>query len=114
MKEKDQVAYELPTDVVDSLLAIGVVEWGVSLTQPDEKHASDLLDTMRITREHFGIADEETAIHGVYIEGTGTVLAHTGMSPNSPQHARILVGAWNQLVEIAKAQRARAKVVRHG
>jgi len=28
------------------------------------------------------------------------------MSPNSPQHARILVGAWNQLVEIAKVQAA--------
>ncbi len=98
------VGSELPKDIVESLLAIGPVEWGVSFTQSDEKHASDLLDTLRITREFFGVTDVETGIHGVYLEGTGTVLAHTGMSPNSPQHARILVGAWNQLVEIAKAQ----------
>lgn len=96
----------LPDDVVESLLAIGHVEWGVTFTQPDEKHATDLLDSMRITREHFGMPGGDTEIHGVYLEGTGTVLAHTGMSPNSPQHARILVGAWNQLVQIAKAREA--------
>lgn len=93
-------AIDLPEDVVASLRAIGRVEWGTSLYQSDEDHASDLRDTLRITREHFGVTDEETAIHGVYLEGTGVVLAHTGMSPNSPQHARILVGAWNQLVGI--------------
>lgn len=98
--------FDLPADIIESLLAIGPVEWGVSLTQSDEKHASDLLDTLRITREQFGVTEEETGIHGVYLEGTGTVLAHTGMSPNSPQHARILVGAWNHLVEIAKAKAA--------
>ncbi len=103
----DVAGYELPADIIESLLAIGKVEWGVSLTQTDDKHASDLLDTLRITREHFGITEAETGINGVYLEGTGTVLAHTGMSPNSPQHARILVGAWNQLVEIAKAHSAK-------
>lgn len=96
---------KLPDDIIDSLLSIGYVEWGVTFSQADEKHASDLMDTIRTTREHFGIDDEETAIHGVYLEGTGTVLAHTGMSPNSPQHARILVGAWNKLVEMAKTAR---------
>jgi len=105
---------ELPKDIVESLLAIGIIEWGVSLTQPDEKHASDLLDTIKLTREHFNIADEDTGIHGIYLEGTGIVLAHTGMSPNSPQHARILAGAWNQLVEIARKQKDNTKVFRHG
>lgn len=93
--------FALPQDVIDSLIAIGPVEWGVSLTQSDEKHAADLMDTLRITREHFGMTDEETGIHGVYLSGTGIVLAHTGMSPNSPQHARILTGAWNMLVDHA-------------
>lgn len=99
-------AFVLPQDVIESLLAIGPVEWGVSLTQSDEKHASDLLDTLRLTREHFDMPVEETGIHGVYLEGTGTVLAHTGMSPNSPQHARILAGAWNQLVDMARTLEA--------
>ena len=66
---------ELPADIIESLLAVGPVEWGVSLTQADEKHASDLLDTLHITREHFGVTEEETGIHGVYPKGTGTVLA---------------------------------------
>lgn len=92
----------LPADVVETLRSIGLVEWGRSFEQPDEKHVSDFVDTLRITREHFG-TEGETAIHGVYLAGTNTVLAHTGSSPNSPQHARILVGAWNHLVEQAGA-----------
>lgn len=92
---------QFPHDVIATLLAIGPVEWGRSFEQPDEKHVSDFVDTLRITREHFG-TQGETAIHGVYLAGTNTVLAHTGSSPNSPQHARILVGAWNRMVEIAR------------
>lgn len=94
----------LPADIIESLLAIGPVEWGQTHTQTDGKHIDDLEDTLKLTREHFGIEDKETAIHGVYLAGSGVVLAHTGMSPNSPQHARILAGAWNQLVDIAKAE----------
>lgn len=93
----------LPNDIIERLLAVGRVEWGTSLYQADEKHVEDFRDTLRITREHFATEADETAIHGVYLEGTGTVLAHTGNSPNSPQHARILVGAWNQLVDMALA-----------
>lgn len=100
------VGGELPADIVESLLSIGLVEWGQTHKQNDGKHIDDLEDTLRLTRQHFGIEDRETAIHGLYLEGTSVVLAHTGMSPNSPQHARILAGAWNQLVELAKTQRA--------
>ncbi|RVI91802.1 hypothetical protein [Sinorhizobium meliloti] len=97
-------ALELPDDIVDRLLAVGRVEWGTSLYQTDKKHVEDYSDTLRITREYFATESEETAIHGVYLEGSNTVLAHTGNSPNSPQHARILVGAWNQLVDWAETQ----------
>lgn len=108
MTDRPASKIELPDDVIESLLAMGRVEWGTSLHQPDEKHVEDLRDTLRITREYFGTEEEETAVHGVYLAGTNTVLAHTGNSPNSPQHARILVGAWNQLVDIAEAARAGA------
>ncbi len=97
---------DLPADIIESLLAIGPVEWGQTHKQNDGKHLDDLEDTLRLTRQHFGIEDKETAIHGLYIAGTGIVLAHTGMSPNSPQHARILAGAWNQFVGIAKGRSA--------
>lgn len=93
---------KLPSDIIESLLAIGPVEWGQTFCQSDDKHIDDLRDTMRITRDHFGIEAEETTISYVALEGTGTVLANTGMSPNSAQHARILVGAWNQLLALAK------------
>lgn len=91
----------IPADIIETLRAIGPVEWGRSFEQTDEQHVADFVDTLRITREHFGTVGE-TEIHGVYLAGTNTVLAHTGSSPNSPQHARILVGAWNHLVEQAK------------
>lgn len=96
--------FNLPDDIVARLLAVGRVEWGTSLYQTDEEHVEDYRNTLRITREHFATEAEETAIHGVYLDGTNTVLAHTGNSPNSPQHARILVGAWNQLVDWAETQ----------
>lgn len=98
---------DLPEDIIESLLAIGKVEWGQTFTQSDEKHVEDLRDTLRLTREYFGMEVGDTALHGVYIEGQGVVLAHTGMSPNSPQHARILAGAWNQLVDIAESSKAK-------
>lgn len=94
---------ELPADVIESLLAIGIVEWGQTFCQSDEKHVEDFRDTLRSTRENFGIENEETTISYVALEGTGTVLAMTGSSPSSCQHARILVGAWNWLVAIARA-----------
>ncbi|MCY1741200.1 hypothetical protein [Ensifer sp. SL37] len=101
---KHTTSIALPDDIRERLLDVGRVEWGTSFKQEDEKHIDDLRDTLRITREYFDIpASQDTAMHGIYLEGTNTVLAHTGMSPNSPQHARILAGAWNQLVDIASA-----------
>ena len=101
---------ELPDDVVSSLLNVGRVEWGTTLVQDDEKHVDDLRDTLRLTREHFDMDGGDTSIHGLYLAGSNVVLAHTGMSPNSPQHARILAGAWNQLVDLAETQ-ARSKAI---
>jgi hypothetical protein len=95
----------IPADVLEVLRTAGPVEWGSTEKQTDEKHVSDLEDTLRLTREYFDGMPAETAMHGVYLAGTGVVLAHTGTSPNSPQHARIIAGLWNTLVVIAEAQR---------
>lgn len=96
----------LPDDIVDRVLAVGRVQWGTSHYQSDEKHVEDFRDSLRITREHFKIEAEETAVHYVALEGTATVLANTGISPNSPQHARILTGLWNQLVDFLSEDRS--------
>lgn len=98
------VGTELPADIVEHLLAIGTADWGTTFCQSDEKHVKDFARSLRITREGAGIEAEETTIHYVCLEGTGTILALAGNSPNSPQTARILAGAWNHLLEIAKAQ----------
>lgn len=95
---------ELPDDIVERILSVGRVEWGTSHRQTDEQHVDDLRDTLRITREHFEMGERETAIHYLFLDGSGTVLANCGNSPNSPQHARILAGAWNQLVDLAEDQ----------
>lgn len=99
------VTIELPDDVVASLIAIGEVEWGVSETQSDEKHVSDFIDTLRLTREYFTEMPEETALHYVACAGTSVLVASTGNSPNSAQHAKILTGAWNYLLDAAMASR---------
>lgn len=103
---KHTTAIVLPDDIRERVLSVGRVVWGTSLYQPDEEHIQDVRDTLRITREHFNISEENTAIHYLFLEGTNIVLAHVGNSPNSPQHARILAGAWNQLVDIASVEPA--------
>lgn len=93
----------IPTDVITSILSIGRVEWGATEEKSSEDHLIDLDDTLRMTREYFDLEDVPVAMHGVYIEGSEVVVCHTGTSPNSPQHARILTGAWNRLHELALA-----------
>ena len=93
----------LPDDIVKSLLNIGRVDWASTEVQSDEDHVADFKRTLELTRENFG-TEGDVALHYVAIEGTGIVVAHTGTSPNSPQHARVMAGAWNHLVEMAEAQ----------
>lgn len=92
----------LPDDIISSLLSIGRVEWGSTAEQSDEAHVEDFKNTLRLTREYFKTGEIQ-ALHGLYLEGENVVVCHTGTSPNSPQHARILAGAWNQLVDLAEA-----------
>jgi hypothetical protein len=94
---------ELPQDIIDRVLAVGRVEWGATAAKSDEEHLRDFANTLRITRDEFGTVGD-VALHGVFVEGDETVLCHTGTSQNSAQHARILVGAWNQLFDLATSK----------
>lgn len=95
---------EIPADIVKSVLALGRAEWGAVKAKPDSEHVSDFISTLRLTREHFDLGDDDRQMHGLYVQGTDIVLCHTGISPNSSQHARALVGAWNRLHDEALAQ----------
>jgi len=98
----------IPSDIVEQVLRMGRAEWGATEELTSEGHLANLETTLRLTREHFNYADIPVKMHGLYLDGTETVLCHTGTSPNSPMNAQALTGAWNwlhdQCTAIAQAQ----------
>lgn len=98
----DDVVKELvPPELAERLLAIGEVEWGATDPQPDAEHLADLQRSLDETHAYFETA-EPTAMHGLYMKGKEIAVCITGMSPNSGDHARLLAGAWNYLVALAR------------
>lgn len=95
----------LPADIAERVLATGYVEWGQTPALSPEAHGAHVAASCRLTAEHFGQQDDQH-MHGLYPIGTETVVCHTGTSPNSALNARALTGAWNWLVDLAKADRA--------
>jgi hypothetical protein len=81
-------------------LAIGPVEWGSTPEHTAGEHAAHVEMSVEITAENFN-QDGAQKMHGLYLAGTATVLCHTGTSPGSPTHARIMTALWNQFVDAA-------------
>lgn len=82
-------------------LKIGTVEWGSTHEHTPDEHAAHVKKSVEITSKHFE-QEGPQKMHGLYVTGSGTVIGHTGTSPNSPTHARILTALWNRFVEEAK------------
>jgi len=80
--------------------AIGHVEWGTTHKHDADGHADHIRKSVEITAETFGQTKKQK-MHGLYAKGTETVIGHTGTSPNSPTHARILTALWNKFVDDA-------------
>lgn len=99
----------IPDAVIEQVLKMGLVEWGATAEQRAEQHVDDFRETLRMTREAFNYADVPVRLHGLYLEGTETVLCHTGTSPNSGANAQALAGAWNWLHEQCAAQAIEAR-----
>lgn len=94
---------DVPEELEARIRAAGRVDWGQVGPYPDIKHVSQFCDTLMLTREHFDELEGDLELSGLYLTGTEVVLCHTGVSPNSPLHARILTGLWNALLgEIEK------------
>lgn len=89
----------IPREIVEQVLDMGKVEWGATDEQVSEKHIESFAKTLRLTRENFNYEDVPVRMHGLYLEGTETILCHTGTSPNSGVNARALAGAWNWLYD---------------
>ncbi|MGH6746560.1 hypothetical protein [Novosphingobium sp.] len=87
---------DIPEEIAAMVLQIGRAQWGQTEAFEAEGHAAHIAESVRLTDENFGQTGPRH-MHGLYIEDTGTVICHTGTSPNSPQIARALTGAWNWL-----------------
>jgi len=95
-------ALSVPPELLTHMLKLGEVEWGSVPARSDEQHVSDFRDTLAITRETFGTVGD-VPLDGVYLQGTATVVCHTGTSPNSPMTARIVAGLWNHFLRTQSA-----------
>lgn len=93
----------IPSAIAKHVLRMGKVDWGATAPKSDEDHLEDFRGSLAKTREHFSTEGPQR-LHGLYLEGTETVLCHTGTSPNSGENARVLAGVWNQLVDLCAAQ----------
>lgn len=84
-------------EMFDAAVRIGPVEWGATDQRDVSGHLSHTKTALERTAKHFGQTGPQ-AMHGLYVTGSETVLCHTGTSPNSPTHARILTALWNKFV----------------
>ena len=82
-------------------LSIGRVEWGTTHELDAQGHADHTKTSVEMTADNFA-QDGLQKMHGLYVAGTETVLCHTGTSPNSPTHARIMTALWNHFVDCAE------------
>lgn len=93
----------IPKHIEETVLKIGRAEWGSVSARSAEEHGAHVCESVKTTAEHFG-QTEPQSMHGLYIEGSDTVICHTGTSPNSPVTAQALTAAWNHLHDQCKAQ----------
>lgn len=94
----DNVAgISVPPEIVELVISLGAVQWGQTAAFDADGHGAHVAESVRLTEDHFQHGSPQH-MHGLYLEGTGVVVCHTGTSPNSPQIARALTGAWNWLL----------------
>lgn len=91
---------QVPKEIRDFIVSIGRAEWGQTPAHDADGHGKHIADSVRITAAHFDQMEDQT-MHGLYIEGTRTIICHTGTSPNSPKSAQALTGMWNWILDLA-------------
>lgn len=87
-------------EMQEAAIKIGHVEWGTTHELSADGHAGHVKSSVEATAKHFK-QEGPQKMHGLYAKGTNTVISHTGTSPNSPTHARILTALWNKFVDDA-------------
>lgn len=94
----------IPADILAHAAKIGRVEWGQTHAHDPEGHGAHVAESVRRTAARFQQTGD-LHMHGLWLEGTQTVLCHTGTSPNAPMTTQALVGLWNWLVDLAFASK---------
>jgi hypothetical protein len=100
---------QIPPEIADVVLAIGEAEWGSTAPLSATKHAAHVKQSVKITAETFEQKGPQP-MNGLYVNGTDTIICHTGTSPNSAQIARALTGAWNRLLAECRTRSPRPTV----
>jgi hypothetical protein len=95
---------DIPRAIAEQVLSMGRAHWGATAELTDAGHLEHLAESLRLTREDFNLDDVPVPMHGLYLDGTETVLCHTGTSPNSGANAQALAGAWNWLFDQCAAK----------
>jgi hypothetical protein len=98
----------LTQEALEYLCASSFVEWGALPEKTDEELIADYAQSLKTTRAYFDLAGP-TKLHGVYAEGTETVMAHIGNSPTAGVRAVIFAQLWNALRDEALKMKAEAK-----
>ena len=76
-------AVGIPEDILAHVAKLGRVEWGQTHAHDAEGHGAHVAESVRKTAEAFDQTGDQH-MHGLWLEGTETVLCHTGTSPNAP------------------------------
>ena len=98
---EERASLTIPSDIAKAVASIGQVEWGATDEKYAAGHAASVQKSVEMTAVYFNQTGPQP-MHGVYIKGDDVVVCHTGTSPNSGQHARAIVGAWNFMLQHAR------------
>lgn len=98
---------KVPADIMNMVLAIGKADWSQSKPMDDAGHLRGFEGFLNGTRLNHKVGDE-TIMNGLITAETPFPLsiATVGNSPNSELVARALCGAWNNLVDRCREQKA--------
>jgi len=99
-------------DLAEGLSLWDKPEWGATGPLTKEEHLANHAKSIEITTEAFGL-EEKTQRHFICIEGSETIYADMGMSPNSPKRAQYLVGLLTTLPNIVDIIRHHADWLEH-
>lgn len=88
----------IPPEIAKLVATLGPVDWCATDPMTAAEHGQRMTESVQLTEQHFGVSGRRE-MQWLCVQGTDTVIAYVGTSPNSGVIARALAGAWNLLHE---------------